>query len=170
MADAVHQGVPLVDEGGSQLGGVDLSGTHGHKLVALVGEKFLHNLVRIADDSHGGDGEQAQVGAHQQGLGVGVADAADTAAAVELGDILLEFRAEGSIFNIVNLPLEAAFLIIDNHAAPAGTQMGVIVHAEKDVENAVPLGDRSKKTAQNMILLIYYAVQGTMPAGRPLRR
>ena len=62
----------------------------------------------------------------------------------------------------MNLPLEAAFLIMDNHAAPAGTQMGVIVHAEKDVENAVPLGDRSKKTAQNVILLICYAVQGIL--------
>ena len=93
------------------------------------------------------------MGPHQQGLGVRVADAADAAVAVELGDILLKFGPEGGVLNIVDLALEAVLLIVYDHASPAGAQVGVVVHAEKDVEHAIPLGDCSEKSAQNRFLL-----------------
>ena len=95
MADAGDQIVLLVDEGGHQLGGVDFTRAHGHELVAVVGEVALHQRVGIVDDAHGGDGVQAQVGAHQQGLGIGVADTADAGAAVKFRQILVELGAEG---------------------------------------------------------------------------
>ena len=84
VADALQQGVLLVDKRGGQLRGVDLAVAHGHELVAVVGEVRLYQLFGVVDDADGGDGVQSQVGPHQQGLGVCVADAADAAASVEV--------------------------------------------------------------------------------------
>jgi hypothetical protein len=77
--------------------------------------------------------------ADQQGLGVRVADAADAAGAVEFGHVLLELGPKGSVFDVVDLALESILLIVYDHASPAGTEVGVVVHAEKDVKNAVVL-------------------------------
>ena len=66
------------------------SGTHGHELAALTAEIRLNQLLGVVDDTHGGNGEQPQMRADQQGLGVRVADAADAAGAVEFGHVLLE--------------------------------------------------------------------------------
>ena len=113
----------LVDEGGGELGGVDLARAHGHKLVAGGGEVLPDDVLGIVDDAHGGDGVEPQMGAHQQRLGVGVADAADAAAAVEVPQVVFELGAEGGILDGVDLPLESVFRVMDNHAAPAGSQM-----------------------------------------------
>ena len=145
--DAGYQVVLLIDEGGGQLGGVDLAGAHGQELVAVVGEIALHQRVGVVDDAHGGDGVQPQVGAHQQGLGVGVADAADGGTAVELGEILVELGAEGGVLDVVDLPLEAVLPVIDRHASPLGAQVGVVVGAEEHVQHAVMPGDRAEKSA-----------------------
>ena len=81
----------------------------------------------------------------QQGLRVGIGDTADTAAAVEIRQVLFKLGAEGRVFDVVDLALEAALLgIIDGHAAPAGTQVRVVVNTEENIKYAVPLGDCSK--------------------------
>ena len=167
MADALIQAALLVDEGGGQLGGVDRAGAHGHELVAVVGEVALHQLLGVVDDAHGGDGVQPQVGAHQQGLGVRVADAADAAAAVELGDVLFKLGPEGGVLDVVDLTLEAALPVVDDHAPPAGAQVGVVVHAEEHVQHAVLLGDGSKKSAQRKFLLTLLALypKCSLPCG-----
>ena len=147
VADALHQGVLLVDKGGGQFRGVDLAVALGHELMAVVREVGLHQRIGIVDDANGGDGVQAQMGPHQQGLGVGIGDAADAAAPVEIGQIRLKLGAEGGVLNIVDLAVEpVVYRVVDGHTPPAGAQMGVVVHAEKDVKHAIPLGDRSKKT------------------------
>ena len=139
VTDAGDQVVLLVDEGGHQLRGVDLAGAHGHELVAVVGEVAVHQGLGVLDDAHGGDGVQPQVGAHQQGLGVRVADTADAGAAPEPGQILLELGAEGGVLNVVDLPVKAGSVpVIDGHAAPAGAQVGVVVRAEEHVQHHVP--------------------------------
>ena len=154
MENAVHQVVLLVDEGGGQLGGVDLARAHGHELVAVVGEVFLDQLLRIVDDAHRGDGVQAQVGPHQQGLGVGVADAADAALAVKLGQVLFKFGSERSVLNGVDLPLEAVLLIVDQHAAPAGAQVGVVIHSEKDIQGYVLVCCCAEKAAHRSSFML----------------
>ena len=118
----------------------------------MVVEVVLDELLRVVDDAHRGDGEHPQVGAHQQGLGIAVADAADAALAVEVGQVLLELGAEGGVLDGVDLPLEAVGLIVDDHAAPAGAQVGVVVHAEENVKGDVSMGDRAKKTAHVILL------------------
>ena len=85
------------------------------------------------------------MGADQQGLGVGVADAADAGAAVEFCQVLFKLGAEGGVFDGVNLALEAVFGVMDNHAAPACAQMGVVIHSKKNVKGDVLCGDGSKK-------------------------
>ena len=147
VKNAVHQILLLVDEGGGELGGVDLSGAHGHELMAVVGEVALNELLGVVDDAHRGDGVQPQVGAHQQGLGIGVADAADAAVAVEVGQIPLKLGAEGGVFNVVDLALKAVLLVVYDHAAPAGAQVGVVIHSEENIQRHVPLGDGAKKAS-----------------------
>ena len=115
--------------------------------MAVVGEIGFHKLLGIVDDTHGGDGVKSQVGPDQQGLGIRIGDAADAAAAVEVRQVPLELGAEGGVLNVVDLPLEAAGLVVDGHAAPAGAQMRVVVHTEENIKHAISLGDRSKKPA-----------------------
>ena len=47
----------------------------------------------------------------------------------------------------MDLPLETGLLVVGCHAAPAGTQVGVIIGAEKYVQNTVSVRNRSKKSA-----------------------
>ena len=86
----------------------------------------------------------------QQGLGVGVADAAEAAVAVEIGQVLFKLGAEGGVFDVVDLALEAVRFIVDDHAAPAGAQVGVVVHSEEDVQGHVPLGYGAKKASHEV--------------------
>ena len=72
--------------------------------MSVVGEIGIDQLIDVVDDTHRADGVQAQMGAHQQRLGVGVADAAHADVALELMQRAFKFRAEGGVFNIVDLP------------------------------------------------------------------
>ena len=123
--------------------------------MAVIREVGVDQFLTVVDDAHGGDGVHAQMGTHQQGLGVRIRDAADAAAAVELRQVRLELGTEGSVFNVVDLALEAGGRVIDGHAAPPGAQVGVIVHAKKDIKYTIPLGDCTKKTAHIVFLLFF---------------
>ena len=147
IVNAVHQIVAAVDKGCRQLRGVHLTGGHGHKLMAGAGEGLFHQLVGVVDPPYGGDGEQTQMRPDQQGLRVGIGDGADTGVALEFGKIRFKLGAERGVFDIVNLALEAQLLVVDCHAAPACAQVGMVVGAEKDIVNAVFVGDGSEETA-----------------------
>ena len=84
VADALHQGILLVDESSSQLGGVDETVALGHELMARIGEVGLHQFLSVIDDAHRGDGVQPQVGTHQQRLRIHIRDAADAAVSMEI--------------------------------------------------------------------------------------
>ena len=47
----------------------------------------------------------------------------------------------------MDLALETILLIVDNDTAAAGTQMGVVVYAEIQIQYAVSFRDSSEKTA-----------------------
>ena len=47
----------------------------------------------------------------------------------------------------MDLPLKAVLLVVEDHAAPACAQVGVVVHPEKDVKADVALGDRAEESA-----------------------
>ena len=65
MAKAGDQVILLVDKGSDQLGGVHLSRTHGHKLLALMSQLLFDQFFGVIDDTHGSNGEHPQMGAHQ---------------------------------------------------------------------------------------------------------
>ena len=132
-----------------ETGGVDLARAHGHKLVPGLHVVLLYQLLGIVDNAHGGNGKQPQVGANQQGLGIGVADAADAGGTVKIVQIRLKLGAEGGIFDAVDLPLKAVLAVMNDHAAPAGTQVGVVIHTEKNVKGHVSLGNGAKKASHS---------------------
>ena len=132
-ADAVGEAALLVDHGGDQLVGVDPSAGHDVEVAAAEGQVLLRQRPGVVDDADGADGVEPQVRADQQGLGVGVGDAADGRVAEHLVAHVLKLRAEGRILNVVDLPLQAVLRIVGRHARASGTQMRMVVCAEKDV-------------------------------------
>ena len=47
----------------------------------------------------------------------------------------------------MDLPLEALFLVKENHTTPACAEVGVIVRAEKHIQSHLAVGKRSKISA-----------------------
>ena len=111
----------------------------------MIREILLNQILRVVDDANGSNGVQAQMGADQKRLGIGIADTADAGGAVELGQVLLKLGTERGVFNGVNLTLEPVLGIVNNHAAPAGAKMGVVVHPKKDIKGDVLRGDGPEK-------------------------
>ena len=93
------------------------------------------------------------MGTEQQRLGIGIGDAADAHVAVELGQVLFEFGTEGGVVDAVDLALEAGILIVDDHARPAGAQVGVVVHAEEHIILDIALGNGAEEAAHRKYLL-----------------
>ena len=98
-----------------------------------VPQHLLDDGFLVLDHAHHADGVGPVNRAHQQGLGIGVADAADAALAHHLPHRLVKLGAEGGVLDVVDLPLEAQLRVPGGHAAPAGAQVGVIVCAEINV-------------------------------------
>ena len=109
------------------------------------GERLLHQRLGVVDAPDGGDGEVAQMGAHDQRLGLVVGDTADAQVALHVVDIPLKLGAEGRVFDVVDGPLEAA-LAVHHHAAAPGAEMGVVVRAEKQVKYAVVFQSNAEKS------------------------
>ena len=118
-----------------------------------AGEDPVNQFLGVGDDAHGADGEQTQVAAHQQGLGVGIGDTAQTGLAVHGVHIFLKLGAEGGIFNVVNLTLEALFRVINSHTTPLGTQVGVVVGSEEHIVFTVIAGHSSEEATHRNLLL-----------------
>ena len=102
------------------------------------------------------------MGAHQQRLRVGIADAADPARSGKISEILIKSGAEGGVRDGMDLPVKSRFLIPDRHACIFGAQMAVIVRAEKDVHNDVAPGDgaeeaphQAKKSSESVMGSMY---------------
>ena len=83
---------------------------------------------------------------HKQRLRVCVTYAADAAASVELVKILFKLGAEGGVVDIVDLALEADFGVIDRHTAALGAKVRVIIHAEENINDAIPFQGCSEKS------------------------
>ena len=116
--------------------------------MAVLGEIVLHQGLGVVDEADGHDAVDAQMGADQQGLGIGVADAADAAgAALELGEVVFKLGAEGRVGDGMDLPLIAALVAPDHHAGVPGTQMAVVVRSEEHVQHHIAVGNRAEITA-----------------------
>jgi len=112
----------------------------------VVGESLLGNRFDVVDASDGGERVMTQVRADDQGLGFGVADAADAHISAHLLQIILKFGSELGVFDVVDGAFEA-LLAQHHHAAPAGPQMRVVIGSVKQVVHAIFSGNHAKKTA-----------------------
>ena len=147
VQDAGWQVVALVDERGSELRGVHRARTHGEKLPPVLGKIVVHQLVRVADSAHGGNGVQTHVRTHEQRLRIDVADAADARTAVKLGEILLKLGAKRRVFDAVNLPLEPIRRVQKGQTRTTGAEVAVVIHAEEHIHHDVAAGRRTKEAA-----------------------
>ena len=82
--NALRKAAFLVDESGDQLVGVDLSSAHGFEMAAAEGQILPKQSLGVMNDANGANGVGTQLGPDEQGLGVGVGDAADGGAALHL--------------------------------------------------------------------------------------
>ena len=135
----------LIDERGGQLRDIHAAAAQRQKLLALVGEVVVHQLVGVVDDADRHDGVQAQMGAHEQRLRVAVADAAEPRVAAEVREVPLKLRPKGRIFNVVYLALEALLLVKEHHSAAARAEVRMIVRAEEDIQRDIAVRDRAEK-------------------------
>ena len=147
MEDAGGEILALVDEGGDQLGHVDLAGAHGHELMPVVGKVSVDQLLGVVDLPHGGDGVKPEVGADQQRLGVGIRDAADADGSGKLVQVFLKFGAEGRVRDGMDLPLAAALAAPDRHAGVPGAEVAVVVRPEEHVQHHIAVRDRAEESA-----------------------
>ena len=116
--------------------------------MAVIGKVGVYQLLCVVDLAHGGDGIEAEVGTHQKRLGIGIADAADAAAAAfEVRQIFFKFGPERGVGDGVDLPLAAVFRTPDRHPGIAGAEMAVIVGTEEDIQDDVTSGYRAEKAA-----------------------
>lgn len=116
-ADAFREGALLVNEGCDEFRAVDLSAGHGAEVPAGEGQVVVDQVRRIVDDADGGDGVDAQIGTDEQGLGIGVRDAADGCRALHLVQHVAELCTERRILDVVDLPLQAELRVPGGHAA-----------------------------------------------------
>ncbi len=146
IADAIDHIVAPVDQRCCQLGGIDLTGGHSHKLMAGAGEGTFHQGFRIVDHTHRSQCEHPQMGADQQRLRVSIGNAADPNGAPHFAEICLKFCAERRILNVVDLPLKAAFLIVEHQTGTAGAQMRMIIRSKENIVFTILAGNRPEKT------------------------
>ena len=115
------------------------------------GQLASHVVGYVGDDTHGDDGEDTQMRAHQQRLRVGVGNNTHAGAAVQLGQIPFEFCPEGCAFYVMDLTGEAILRIVEGHAAPLGTQMGMVVSSKENIIFAVFTGYNPEETTHSKI-------------------
>ena len=106
-------------------------------------------MHHVGDGAHRGDGVDAQVGADEQWLRIGVGDAAHGALARELRQVVLKLGAEGSVLNGVDLTVEAAALPARDHAGAARSEVRVIVNTKENVKCNITMRDSSKERSHN---------------------
>ena len=117
-----------------QLRGVGLAGTELGELLVFV-EALLLQLLDVVDAGYRGDGKAAQMRIDHNGLGISVADDADTVVALEFVQLAVELGAEIGVFDVVNGTVESAVLN-SHHAGTLGAQMRMVVYSVKQIANA----------------------------------
>ena len=85
--------------------------------------------------------------AHQYGLRFKIRNTADAHGAVHLLRLLGELRTKRCVFNIMYGFVKTGFRVIHRHSRPACAQVGVVVHPEKQIKNAIFFGYCGKISA-----------------------
>lgn len=84
---------------------------------------------------------------HDQGLRVGIGNNAQAYVASELGQVVFELAAEGSVLDVVDGTMEVAIGLQHSQTAAVSTEMRVIVSTEEQIRYAIVLGNNATKAA-----------------------
>ncbi|MPN53730.1 hypothetical protein SDC9_201396 [bioreactor metagenome] len=103
VADPFDQGVFAADQHGDDLGRVQLSVAGFGEVAESAVECALRQRFEVIDFSDGDDGEDAEFAGDDERLVFVVADDADSGAAVEFVDVVVEFGAELGVGDVVIL-------------------------------------------------------------------
>ena len=147
IADALHKAVLLGDQRTDQPGRVDGAAAHGLEIRTAPFQQLIRQCGSVGNDADGAQGIQPKLGTNHNGLGIRIADTADTDIPPHFLHVFFKLCPEGRAFNAVDISLKAKLLGIGGHTAPTRTQMGVIVRAEEHVLDAVIGRCCSEKTA-----------------------
>ena len=112
-----------------------------------VSEIALDELFGIVDGADSRQRVHAKVRTDEQRLRIGIRDAPNARATMEVRKVGFEARAEGGVFNRVDLALETAVLVVVDETSPFRPEVRVVIHPEKHVVDHVPFGRRAKETA-----------------------
>ena len=96
--------------------------------------------------------EHAEMRTDEQRLRIGVGNASDTRATMEIRKIGFEACTEGGVLDRVDLALETAVLVVVNETSPFRPEVGVVIYPEKHIVDHVPLGRRTKETTHCITL------------------
>ena len=151
---ALHEVLFAGDHERDELGGVRRTGAQFGELLVAV-EALLFQLLDIVDFGYCRDGKSTQMRVHHDGLRVGVADDADAGVALELAEVVGEFRPEIAVLNVVNGTAEQLrVLLVGDNTAALGSEMGVIVHPVEKVRNTRFGRDDPEKSAHRSVAIV----------------
>ena len=151
---AFHEVVLAGDHERDELGGVRRTRAQLGELLVAV-EALLFQLLDIVDFGYCRDGKSTQMRVHHDGLRVGVADDADAGIALELAEVVGEFRPEIAVLNVVNGTAEQlCVLLIGDNTTALGSEMGVIVHPVEKVRNTRFGRDDPEKSAHRSVVIV----------------
>ena len=147
IPDAFNQRLLPVDQHGDDLGRIQLSVVRLRKMADAGPEGGVGDLVDIVDLPHGHDREIAEFARNDERLVFVIADDADPGAADELIDVVIEFRAELRIRDVVNSAGDAPFAVAHGKPAAFGSQVRVVVRSVEKVAHTVMVRDDAEKSA-----------------------
>ena len=131
------------DDLGDELGRVGLAGAQLREVLVLGKHLFLQ-LGYVAYLAYCDDCEASQMGIDDYGLRVSITDHPDAEVTGVFVQVILEFYPEVGILQRVDIPCEDTVTVVDRHAAPACSQMRMIVYSVEEVVSALLCGDDSE--------------------------
>ena len=152
--DAINQVLFLVNNRCHKFCRINISTTHFQKMSVIVTENFIHNFLCIVNFSHGCNGKCAMMGTHNQWLWFKIGNAANPVISLHFLHVFIKFRPKWGIFYIVNCTVKPV-LSIHRHSGTSCSQMGMIIGSKKQIKYAVILRCHSKKTAHDVLLVLY---------------
>ncbi len=134
--DAVFERGLLVDQRGDDLRRIDLVAAHFGEMSRALAERPPCQFLGVLDDTHRDDRVRAEVRADDQRLVLVIADDPDAGVAVKTRDIVLEFRAELRVGNVMD-ESRNGLRILHGESAALRTEMRVVVRPVEEIRDAI---------------------------------
>ena len=134
--DTLNQIIFLVDQGSHQFRSIDGTAAHLQEMGAGFFHNACHQLIHVIDLADSGDSVCSVMGPYNQRLCFKIRNAADAQVALHVMDIIVKLGTERRVFNVVDGTVKAVFSI-HRQSGPAGSQMGMVIRAEKQIKYAI---------------------------------